>query len=480
MTKPKFIDRVLENIRERSLLLAEDPVIIGLSGGPDSMALAHSFYQLRERGDLAGKITLAHLEHPFQEDTSFDEKQKELCQAFAKEKGLSLEISAKDVLSQHRRQGGSLEELGRRARYTFFGNTALKLGCCHVALGHQKDDQVETLLHRLLRGAGLKGLRGIPWKREIVMPFSEEGDEKIWVIRPLLNLSRQEIFDYLEEEKVPYLSDYANLNLQFFRNRIRREILPYLEGHQPQMGKRLLELGIQASWAHEFIQREVETLENQISRDSFGALLIPEAFGELPKALLSELLRKILASMESSGSFAEIEGFLEHLKDLGPFKWDFRKGVRVEREGRHFSFFRPSFPSGPEATFLKIPGTTLISSDEKIQISWESTDSFERELSSLKEGWQGVVFLDRSKVVLPLVVRRRREGDLFRPLGSPGRKKVKKVFIDRKIPSRIRDFLWVLEDGKKRVVALEGVGISEEVKVEASTDQVLRVEFVRH
>jgi len=228
----EFVRSIREYCAEHELLSPGNTVVVGVSGGPDSVALLLALHELSAALDL--HLRVAHLNHAIRRESAGD---AEFVRSLAGELGIPAVTGRVDVRGLARRTGCSLEEAGRMARYRFFLSTAGKARASLVAVGHNRDDQAETVLLRLLRGSSGSGLAGMSPKRELLDPFTGlHVRKKVHVIRPLLARSRREIEAFLRLRGRRVRKDPSNDDTAFMRNRIRHDLLPFLEGRfNPQV-----------------------------------------------------------------------------------------------------------------------------------------------------------------------------------------------------------------------------------------------------
>lgn len=233
---------------------SELTVLVAVSGGADSVALLRAMAALRLPG--AGRLVAAHFNHQLRPSADDDEAfVRNLC----RDLGLSCEVGRADVAGQAARLGDGVEAAARQARYQFLQATAERLGARYLATAHTADDQAETILHRVLRGTGLAGLAGIPRSRPLGQAVS--------LLRPMLGLRRVDIAAYLAELGQAYRDDETNLDLDFTRNRLRRELLPQLaEQYNPQVTDAILRLGQLAGEAHEVMVGLADALLERCTR----------------------------------------------------------------------------------------------------------------------------------------------------------------------------------------------------------------------
>ena len=267
MKRPSFplIDKVERCLKR--LGLEETGMVAAVSGGPDSVALLHALLRLRSAS--SPPLVIAHLNHQLRgADSDADE-------AFVRGLYASLSVNHPrlilccervDVAAVARDAKANLEETARRLRYGWLERVAREHGLGLVATGHTADDQAETVLHRLLRGTGLRGLRGIAERRPLAAGVE--------VVRPLLDVTRAEVLAFLEELGQPARQDHSNADLRFTRNRIRLELLPQLAAYNPAIREVLARLARQAEEAHEEEQTLAGVLLAEAERPRAGPLLI--------------------------------------------------------------------------------------------------------------------------------------------------------------------------------------------------------------
>ena len=246
--------------------------VVAVSGGPDSVALLHALVTLR--GDRpAGPLVIAHFNHQLRgPESDADEAFVRALQARLVAQGapdLRLQCARGDVLAEAGERGVNLEAFARLVRYEFLRQVAVDAGLAWVATGHTADDQAETVLHHLLRGSGLKGLRGIAARRPAWVSASTE------VVRPLLSVTRREVLSYLEKEGEPFREDSAHFDLDYTRNRIRHELVPDLaERYNPAIVQILGRLAAQAEEVYRHEEEAARALLTAAERPRAGSMLI--------------------------------------------------------------------------------------------------------------------------------------------------------------------------------------------------------------
>jgi tRNA(Ile)-lysidine synthase len=261
--------------------------VVAVSGGPDSVALWHALYSL-----ASAPLVIAHLNHQLRgpESDADEAFVRQLHDALAAERPSSVRLFVEraEVAAQAKAEGDNLEQVARKVRYEWLARVAREAGAAYVATGHTADDQAETVLHRLLRGAGLKGLRGIASRRSL--------GQGVELIRPLLEVSRAEVLDYLASGQLAYCQDRTNLDLRYTRNRIRHKLLPYLAEHyNPKIAAVLCRLAEQARGIYADVESAGYKLlaEAELPRAGKDVILDRARLAAAPRNLTREVFRLI-------------------------------------------------------------------------------------------------------------------------------------------------------------------------------------------
>ncbi len=325
----ELIPQVRQTIATHHLFGPQARLVVGVSGGPDSIALLHILTRLRSFSDLT--LHLAHLDHGLRPDSHEDAT---FVQELAARWHLPSTIERREVKRLCAQQGWSLEDGARRLRYQFFLEVARRHNATHVALAHTADDQAETVLMRLVRGTGLLGLGAIPIRRllDTSAMSTGRGETTIWLVRPLLETWRRELLAYLRDQKLSYKEDTTNADTRFVRNRIRHELLPLLEReYNPNIKGTLTQLAEQSRSDYAYLQASAGRQWKRIARSpskSQVSITVPR-FIRQPKALQRQLVRCAIQRVRG---------------DLGQF--EFRHWLEVER----------LFLEQPVGTILNLPG----------------------------------------------------------------------------------------------------------------------------
>ena len=432
--------RALRFIRSRRLLHDGDAAVLGFSGGPDSVALALLLRELALEGELRVTLHLAHLNHRLRGAES--EADEQFCRRFAERHALPIHVGHADVAGAAEAPGRSVESAARRARYAFLGRTAQAVGCRVVATAHHADDVAETVLMRLLRGAGMRGLGAMPPQR---MLGPEHPDVRL--VRPLLGVRKAELLAFLAERRQAFRTDSSNADLSYTRNRVRHELLPMLRRRFGTFSaESLCALNEAALDVGQLLERMVDDAWPGLLKGSAGAelLLDAEAFAGLPIAVRKAAARRALEELSAPGQPPALRA--EHLRDLAALAEE-APGAQASLPGGWFARRERGllYLARRDATvrlaprLLSVPGTAELPeigvsiSARRLARSAMSPDEAAAAASACD------VYLDLHAVGAPLEVRSRRPGDRFHALGLPASTKLKKFLNGRGVPYHRRD-----------------------------------------
>lgn len=472
-----MIKALAQELIAEDLLKPDSPVVVGVSGGADSMALLHVLLDLNRTVGWKLQLHLAHLDHQLRPEEG--EKDAAFVQAAADSLGLPCTIDRRDVAALAAERGESPEETGRRERYDFFERVCLHTGIRTVALGHHADDNAETILHRVIRGTGLRGLAGIPRKRTL----SENSDTV--VVRPLLRWTHKTLRDYLNDQGIAWREDHTNTINEPVRNKIRNVVLPLLEAEiNPQVRDALNRLGEQAQWMdrylRETVQRTFETLI--VSHTDQTLVLNAEAVLRKSRIVQTELVRLAYRSfglgVQELG-FNQLVSVLDLLREGATGKQaQLPGGVTVEKRYHQLIFSHPTDEPREEIAeeiAVHVPGRTVLTR-RRLELGCEIRQVTAAEILNLRRGVGRMEeCIDFEAVRLPLVVRTRRPGDRFCPLGAPGSKKLSDFLTDAKVDPRARRSVTVLCD-QLGPIWVVGHRIDDRVKLTELTRQVLHLQ----
>ena len=451
------IKKVKETILQYGMIDSGDLVIVAVSGGPDSVSLLDILNKLKD--ELRIRIVVAHYNHGLRPEA--DESETRFVQQLATFMELPFE-TGKASLDTHENTA-SMEEKARNARYGFFEEIKNRLHANKIAVGHNMNDQAETVLMRLFRGSGSSGLAGIPPLRDNT------------IIRPLIEIKRDEIESYLKAQGMSYVTDSSNFSPRYLRNRIRMELIPLLLQYQPRLIDHLGQLADMMREENEFLELLAQDwVEREAELNTDKEIIIPlPAFKDLSQPLRSRVTRHLFKMIGKS--LRRID--LNHTRSVSKLVFgknpqamlNLPHGLIVKRvyDRLHFTLEKLQKPSG-FSYILDGPGTfSLDQIDQSISlVEMENKASLEMATS------QCVAYLDAEKIKYPLVARNFMAGDRFIPLGMVGHKKIKDLFIELKIPSEKRSLIPILLS-QDSPVWICGYRIDERYKITSKTKKVL-------
>ena len=457
-----MLNKVIEFVQTHELLQPRDRVLVAVSGGVDSMVLLHVFCALRETFKLT--LCVAHLDHELRETSAADAG---FVKAAAQRLGLSFTGRAEAVALHARQTKQSLEAAAREVRRAFLREAALAERCGAIALGHHANDQAETFLLNLVRGAGPQGLAGMRPHNGLF-------------IRPLLACSRQEIEEYAARAGIEYRQDPSNRDLRFSRNRIRWQVLPVLQQLNPNLietlGKDQALLGQYADYVRAQAQRALHQILTK-QRDQLVCVDRP-GFCKLPLALRSAIVRLVFEQLTGSQrrlSFVHVQAALAQAQSGNSGKTiEFPQSLIMRVSGDLLRFQRRSDRLSSPNTPLRVPGVTHWQ-----DWAFAATVAPKAKSAFLPSGRRKQdrlsVQLDWGTIEPPLVIRSRQSGDRIDPLGLNGRKKIQDIFVDAKVPRDHRDGVPIVED-QRGIVWVVGYCQSKRNKLTSSTRKVLTVD----
>lgn len=457
--------RMLKNIRTLG---------VACSGGPDSTALLHVLVRFSGRHGI--RLCVIHVHHGLR--GRFSDLDETFCRNLAKSLKLPFVSGRIHVLREAKRRRLSLEEAARDLRYRFLIRTAKRRRLNAVALGHTQNDQAETVLMRIITGTGIQGLAG-------ALPvFQREG---IRFFRPLIELKKSEVLQFLRREKIRFRQDASNRSPKFLRNRIRHQLIPFLEKKfNPGIKKVLARIPDTVFADAQFLRQEAERRFRKLACVKGRSVLFPRpAFSKLPEAIQFRLIQLALKQVSRAGS-APAEFFFEHWQHVyellvsgKPFVTSLPSGIWCRSSHAEIMFGnrirvekkKPGFQNGR----LRLGGSVRFRPSRILIHASRLT----RKPAMLKKKREDFAVIDADKVRFPLEIRNRQPGDYFQPLGQPLSIKLKNFLINRKVPQGKRDRVpLALSDGK--IIWVGGVAVADPVKITDQTRHFAKLELISH
>ncbi len=460
MEKDNLISRARNTINRHQMLTFKDKVVIAVSGGPDSVALLFLLLELKKEFNLS--LFVAHVNHKLRGKES-DEDQ-EFVSKLASDLKLKLHSRSFQVQKEATKLRLSVEECARKIRYDYLNKLADKLKAPRIALGHNFNDQAETVLMRLIRGSGSLGLSGIP-------PVKDR------IIRPLIEIKREEIETFLKDREISCRTDSSNLKTDYLRNRVRLKLLPLLrKEYNPKIEETLNRTASILGAEEELLNQEVEAaypgvlLREQNDRIILDSRKFVGYHNSLKRFMIRNCVKKLKGDLREL-TFDKVETLLRLLEQgksgrrvdlLEQVHGDVTKDYLIvyKRKEKRVNYDLP---------FLK---------KRKIKKLGVSIDSQVLARASVPKGVRGenrwVALLDLEKLKPPLRLRSRKNGDRFKPLGMKGNKSVADFLVDSKVPRSERDEVMLLTS-RNKIAWLVGYRISDDFKVTPETKKILRI-----
>mgnify|MGYP001290601962 FL=1 len=448
-----LIKKIKKNISENSIIDEKDRILVGLSGGPDSIFLLYILHNY-----FNNQLIIAHINHKLRGvDSDLDEK---FVRTISQKLKIPLYVIREDIRKLSNENKKSIEEVGREVRFSFFDKTLKVENFNKIALGHNLDDNVETILINFIKGSGTKGLIGIPEKRDNI-------------IHPIINIKKEEILKFLEENKIEYRVDKTNFEIDFLRNKVRNYLLPIIEKEfNKNFKEKILSLSNILKVEDRFLDNLVENIKNDLMEFEDDFIKIDnKKFQKLDLSLKRRLIRKAIdyfnrdlreyplehidkvISLENKKTGKEIElpFNLIAVKD--------KNKIIIEKKGVEI----PNF-------YIEIPDIGLYElAGMKIELT------LVEKISKVKDIFTS--FFDYDKIEFPIKFRKPKFGEKFKPLGLKEEKKIQDFFVDNGIPKSVRWNLPILLDKKDDILWIVGVRISDDYKVTNLTKRVICIKI---
>jgi tRNA(Ile)-lysidine synthase len=452
--------KFLETIKEYKMFAPGDVVLAAVSGGVDSTALLHLLHSIQDGAKIS--LHIAHLNHMLRKgDADLDVR---FVEGLAQKLGLPITVEAVDVAALARQEKMGIEEAAREARYEFFERTAKRVGANKIAVGHTADDNIETFLMRLLRGAGLKGLCGIPPKRGTI-------------VRPLIRAWRREIEDYVGALKLVPRRDHTNYESRYMRNSVRLKLVPQLKIYNLNIKEIILQTILLLTEDSLYIENKAaEALaEVQIEQNAGEIKLSLPRLSKVEPAIQGHLLRLAIERVKGDLfqlSFGHIRGLLDKFDATERWEMHLPGGIFAAgaRDVLTISREKSAALTAQEFRYsLSVPGEVKLP-----EIGRTFSCGYADKLD--KNADRCVAFVDYAALGKELIVRSKLPGDRFAPLGVKGTKKLQDFFVDEKIPAEEREAVPVVESGGK-IVWVAGLRLDERAKVTEKTKRIVRLEL---
>ncbi|WP_175438274.1 tRNA lysidine(34) synthetase TilS [Fusibacter sp. 3D3] len=438
---------MLETIYDHHLIEEHDKIVVGLSGGPDSLALIHALYHFRE--SLKINLVAVHINHMFR-GTLADEDEK-FVKTFCELHHIPVYSYRIDVGEYAKEIGTSFEDAGRRVRYQYFQKVLVKESAQKIAVAQNKNDLIETFFINLFRGSGVDGLASIDYRRDQIY------------IRPLLDVDRTSIEAYCLENALNPRRDHTNDENDYLRNKIRNELIPSLKAvYNPSLDQTLYKTIKIMKREKAFWKKHTEYLfENCCKWEENKVSVSKKAYDLLHEAEQLQLLRYVISKVR--GNLTNISSDM-----LEQIQWLTKTGTFVNLDPN----FRVSLSYDELIIEHKVASCVkVLPVLERKRVSRQDYEKIKENLNIFE-----VVAVDESTIRGDLILRHREDGDVFVPLGMSGHKKIKDFFIDEKIPKEKRNQIWLICDDEK-IVWVHGMRMNDMCKITNKTENILLISF---
>ncbi len=459
---PAFLKEIKKYVNKN------DTIVIGVSGGPDSMALFNLLNSIAQKYSL--KLIAAHFNHMLRGAEST--RDMEFVKKEAQKAGVEFVLREKDINALNKKTGFGTEKTAREERYRFFIETAVKYKAGKIALAHNMDDNAETILFRVIKGTGTKGLCGIPAARKLNdSEFGINTGKDIIIIRPLLGFSKKQIISLLKEKKQRYITDSSNRESIYQRNIIRNKVIPMIEKEMnPKVKECLVRSTEIAADEESFIMAEAQKYirDNAVIKGQ-RAVFSKGSFIPLHSALRQRVIMALF--QEVLKSKRKVDYALVAAADCAILRnksISLPLGFTLKPDNGEIHIYKGknAEPETEEDVFIAKPGKKTAFGgfvfETKIVKNGAGIDFKEKDK----------VYLDFSKINYPLILRRRRAGDRFLPFGMKSQVKIKDFLISQKIKNEI-----ILVCDAKQIIWVAGIRADERVKVDKSSKKLLLMRF---
>ena len=459
-------ERFKKNLRNKNLISNNNRLLLGVSGGPDSLTMLDLFTSIRDDFNL--EIIVFHLNHLFREEAG---QEAEYVRRICEKKNLKAIIKTHDVPKYVENNNLSPEEGAREIRFKYLKEIFQNEDIDKIGLAHNKDDLVETVLLNIFRGSGMRGLKGI--EDEVTI-------EGMKIIHPLLIFFRSEIIDYCNSNGLEPVYDPSNDSNLYSRNRIRNNILPLIENQiNPNVKQVITRMTESVKEDYNFIKQysDKKFKELLIEKDEQKYILDLKKIKDLHPTLIKRIINIIVKELKGN-----IDNFYyKHYNDIINFidanntgdLLDLPDNINIKISYDKLIVIKGTFSKTEKySKLIEDEGEYLLPYNQKLAVN----------IIPKKLNWRNYkdknsCLIDFNKVVFPLKVRNRRDGDTFIPLGMEGHKKVKDFFIDNKVPDYMRDKIPIVFDGKGNLIWICGYRMAESFKLEKESKKTILIKY---
>lgn len=453
---------MLDAITEYKLIEENDHIVVGVSGGPDSMALLYCLLEARKT--IPFSIHIAHVNHGVRGEEARSDQL--FVERISKELGLPYYTINVNMIEYGKERGITAEEAGRELRYGFFRDILERHGRGKIAVAHNMNDQAETLLMRIMRGTGPDGLKGMDYKSDDI-------------IRPILGIDRKEIEDYIRQKGIETVLDKTNLQPIYSRNKVRLELIPYIEENfNPNIVTTLWRMSRIFSLDLNFLEEHTKIkFKNMLkSHDKNSIILHGDKFLVEDRSIQQRIIRNAILELNKSLqgiSEGQIAGAVDLLSNLQTGK-EFHLSNDIILRINYDEIIIEKSREREKIAYsydIDVPGSIILENGYCLE-----TKIFTKDNDFVMEKTKNIKYFDYDKVEGNIRIRNRRDGDRFIPFGMKGSKKLKDYFIDEKVPRDLRDRIPLVVDNEN-IMWVVGYRISELYKITQDTKRILSISY---
>ena len=445
-------NRVMSFMKKHRMIRKNSTVLVGVSGGPDSIALLHFYHSIKEKWGL--RIIAVTVDHQLRGDGSVQDVTyvKNVCAQW----NIQVIAATVDVKSYKKKFRLSTQMAARALRYNVFEQKMKEYNGDYLALGHHGDDQVETMLMEWMRQASSTSVLGVPPKRSFVNGF---------IVRPFLCVTKTDIFDYCNKHKLNPRKDPSNDDTTYTRNYIRKHLIPFMKRKNPNIHHTMQRLSETLQEDEAYIQKQakkmiktVVTFNDEKRSVSFNQKTFITYPISLQRRAYHLILNYLYHRIPDHLTYVHEEIFFDMLHtEQSNMEVDFPQQLKVEKvyEKMYLYFTNKKTSIFPFESKLEVPGRQMLPNGQLLSLTYTNT---------FYKGDECTYLCSLDAITLPLTVRTRKDGDRMRILGLNGSKKIKDILIDEKIPPKKRDELLLITDAKDQVLWILGLKKGEPKK----------------
>lgn len=452
-----LVKKVKENIIKNNLILKGEKILIMISGGGDSVGL---FYVLNElKKELDFEIVFFHLNHKIRKEAICDAK---LVENIAKSENIKFYYFEEDIIKIAEKNNLSVEEAGREMRYKLAFDVMKKEGCGKIATAHHIADNAESVLLNLIRGSGVKGVCSIENKNERI-------------IRPFINIKKEEILSFLKEKNIEYATDLTNFDTNYTRNFVRGEIIPKLNEVNERAVEHILNFSRTQSLAYDLINSLADEVKIN-KKDKYVSVNVPDLEDKkeiVKRQIVLNMIEK--AGLKKNIKYSQIENIINLLNNKTTFDINLNNGYTIKRRYDKLMVIKDEKKENKD--FLYTLDIKNLKENKEYLI--ENNLFILKFLKINKNNFKkrNVKYIDCGKIQGNITIRNRLAQDKFSPFGLKGKKSVKKYFIEKKIPKEKRHSIPIILEGDN-IIYVGGEEISEKYKVDKSTKNILVIDYI--